>query len=343
MKKEKSQVTQRQELAEKACGKHPQKNEKGSVFATASPGEHRHARSGSGSRLYCEKPRGRKRGSCPWVTPAARPSRCRTETRSCQPTSARSGRPDNFSAGAWRRPANSVTPLPGSAAGRRTWGRGHPGRDGSRRRPGSHHGSEGPGGATRGSWVAGAGWDPGPRRTRSSRSVRPSVPAPALRAQAAGRRSFTVRLRGPPSARPDPHYCFRRRRRRSADGHRALLRPAPAACANPEPPTGRAAGPAHGPGAPRGRPAARSRSRPLPPAPARHPRPRAHPVPGSAARISRPSAWRTWTRPARLPPAPANSSSRRLAGADPRGARRAWGGGAEAHTRGEWTASKSGA
>lgn len=109
------------------------------------------------------------------MTPAARPSRCRTETRSCQPTSARSGRPDNFSAGAWRRPANSVTPLPGSAAGRRTWGPGHPGRDGSRRRPGSHHGPEDPGGATRGSWVAGAGWDPGPRRTRSSRSVRPPV------------------------------------------------------------------------------------------------------------------------------------------------------------------------
>lgn len=133
----------------------------------------------------------------------------------------------NFSAGAWRSPANSLTPLPGSAAGRRTWGRGHPGSDGSRRRPGSH-GSEGPGGATRGSWVASAGWDPGlaAHNPLVCPSVRPGT-GPARRS--GSERSFTVRLRGPPSARHDPHYCFLRRC--SADG--TALRPAPAACATP--------------------------------------------------------------------------------------------------------------
>lgn len=84
----------------------------------------------------------------------------------------------------------------------------------------------------------------GRRGVGSVSSVRPSVPAPVLRTRAAQRRSSTVRLRGPPSARHDPHYCFRRRR--SADG--CALRPAPAACATPSRPRGERLGQPTAPG-----------------------------------------------------------------------------------------------
>lgn len=81
--------------------------------------------------------------------------------------------------------------------------------------------------------MASGGWDPGP--AAHSPLVCPSVrPGTGPVRRGGSERSFTVRLRGSPSARHDPHYCFRRRR--SADG--TALRPAPAACATPSRPRG---------------------------------------------------------------------------------------------------------
>lgn len=185
-----------------------------------------------------------------------------------------------------------LTWLPGSAAARRTWGRGHPGRIGSRRRPRSH-GPEGPGGATRGSWAAGAAWDP------SRLSVRPSR----------HRSCAPERLRDGPLPSGSAGH---RPRARSAllfppPPQRRWLRapPRPGRLRHPEPPTGRAAGPAHSPGAPRGHPTARSAASLRPPVPS--PRSRAHPphpTPAPPRRASRapPRGAHGPVRPASLQP-----------------------------------------
>lgn len=184
----------------------------------------------------------KKQKGCPQETPASRVAPADTRPVN-QLRVGRCGQKEplgrgfaNFWVSVWRRPANSVTRLPGSAAARRTWGLGHPGRIGSRRRLFSH-GPEGPGDATRGSWASGTAWDP------SRLSVRPGTGPehqsgsekdlyrPAPRA--------TVR-----APRSDPHYCFRRRR--SADS--SALRPAPAACATPSRPRGERPGQPTAPG-----------------------------------------------------------------------------------------------
>lgn len=195
-----------------------------------------------------------------------------------------------------------LTWLPGSAAARRTWGRGHPGRIGSRRRPRSH-GPEGPGGATRGSWAAGAAWDP------SRLSVRPSR----------HRSCAPERLRDGPlpsgSAGHRPRATIRTIVSAAAAAQMAARSapprpPAPPRAAHGE--SGWASPQPRGPTWPPYReecslpPPARS----LPALPCASSPPNAR---ASSASISRPSAWRTWTRPARLPPAPENSSHSRVA------------------------------
>lgn len=189
----------------------------------------------------------------------------------------------NFWASAWRRSANSAPLLPCSAVGRRTWGRGHSGRIGSRRRPRSH-GPESPGDATRGSWA------PAWRETR--RVCRPSVrPGTGPTHRSGSERSFTVPLRAPRSALLFPPPPQRRR-------HRAP--PRPGRLRHPELPTGRTAGPAHSPGVPRARPAARSAAALVSPAPA--PRLRTHPLPPQRASRAPPRGAHGPVRPASLQP-----------------------------------------
>lgn len=133
----------------------------------------------------------------------------------------------NFWASAWRRSTNSVTRLPGSAAARRTWGRGHPGRVGSRRRPRSY-GPEGPRGTTRGSWAIGTAW------ALSRLSVRPSVcPGTGPTHQSVSEKDL-YRPAPPPSARRDPHYCFRAASAQTASRSAPPRPPAPPRAAHGE-------------------------------------------------------------------------------------------------------------
>lgn len=155
--------------------------------------------------------------------------------------------------------------------------------------------------------LEGRGW-PARGGTRVSRhtilsSVRPSVPAPALRAEAAQRGALPSG-----SAGRRPRATIRTIVSAAAAAQTAprSAPPRPGRLRHPEPPTGRAVGPPHSSGAPRARAGARTA------AALDHPRLHLTPTrtPGHAARISRPSSWHTWTRPARLPPALANSSTR---------------------------------
>lgn len=169
--------------------------------------------------------------------------------------------------------------------------------------------------------MASGGWDPGP--AAHSPLVCPSVrPGTGPVRRGGSERSFTVRLRGSPSARHDPHYCFRRRR--SADG--TALRPAPAACATPSRPRGERWGHLTVPG-------------PHVPAPARG----LQPPSATRTRTAPPCAPPATPRASRAPPRGAHGPVRPAslqplqthplvdAGAGPRGAR-GWGVGGERHT-----------
>lgn len=150
----------------------------------------------------------------------------------------------------------------------------------------------------------------GRRGVGSVSSVRPSVPAPVLRTRAAQRRSSTVRLRGPPSARQIRTIVSAAAAAQMAARSAPPRPPAPPRAAHGE--SGWASPQPRGPTWPLYReecslpPPARS----LPALPCASSPPNAR---ASSASISRPSAWRTWTRPARLPPAPENSSHSRVA------------------------------
>lgn len=276
---------------------------------------------------------------CPWGTPAPR-GRSGTDSRSVKQVQVGPGDQKqplgrgfaNFSAGAWRRSANSVTPIP---APPRKDARG----DADTREGMSHVGK--PAASDRrvpGAPLEGRGWPARggirvPWHTVLS-SVLPSVrPGTGPARPSGSERSFTVRFRGPPSARHDPHYCFRRRR--SADG--TALRPAPAACATPSRPRGERRGHAQsrGPTCP---PRREECGRPRPPALAQLPPLAPGPPPRAPLRVAHmdPSGPPP-SSPCKLQPRAACRSSPTEHGVGVR-----WAGEKGTYTRGEWIAAKPG-
>lgn len=290
------------------------------------PGKHRHARS-SVSQFYCAKQRHRKKVAHRRHRPPAWVAASQTLGLSTNFGSVRSTTRSRWDAAlpTSRRAPGGVplTRLPRSLAPPREDARG----DADTREAMGHVGDS----AVRDRRVPGVplesrGWPAGggtrvPRHTVLS-SVRPSVPAPALCAEAARRGALPSG-----SAGRRPRATIRTIVSAAAAAQTAPRSapprpPAPPRAAHGE--SGGATSQSWGPTCPRRR---EDCSRPRPPAPAPHP----HAHPRHAARISRPSAWHTWTGPARLPPAPANSSTRGCRSRPTGSAGLEWGGG-EKHT-----------